>query len=288
MEKLPLLRPTIRPMIVRFEIVALAFTLCAGCATTKQVKSIVAESNAAMLATELPDLGFGGSPATKQVDTKTVAAKIDAFIAGHPDQKVAASALRVRQGVMYIASGQYELAHAAFADATELKTDRDKALKALEDPMIWWWQHAAVDYWLKPPLKTAARNNLEEFDKVIPKLNGSPEVRDRLAEMRFAMALHLAKDLQISEGMKTVFVDALNRYGAIFTANDITNLKSGKRSLKSAVVSTADKRCVWSLQLIPSAKEVAKALSQNGEPVKVGELDPNPAVQGFGSLVLTP
>src|SRR5438128_2365112 len=100
MKILQLVRPALRPSAARLLATVLAVALlCAGCASTKQVKSIVAESNAALLAAQIADVGLAGDPSSvsNKPDWQAASSKIDEFIAGHPDQDVAASALRVRQ-----------------------------------------------------------------------------------------------------------------------------------------------------------------------------------------------
>ena len=291
MKTLELFRPTIRFAVARLGVVVLALALCAGCATTKQVQSIVAESNAALLAAQLPDVGFSGDPATagKLPDPAAVSKKIDDFIAAHPDQKVAASALRVRQAMLLIVHGEYEMARAAFADATELKTDRDKALKALSEPIIWWWEHSQTAA-LNTAQLAQAREHLDAFDREIGKLNSSPDIRDVLAEMRARISLKRVAAIQLADGSKKkdAFVDTLNHYGAIFTTNDIAALKSGNLTPASPAISPSEKRCLRALAVIEKAKAPAQVLRNGSQAVTLGDLKADAAIQGFGQLVLGP
>lgn len=289
MKTLQPLRFIARQASVWLLVPALAAGLCAGCATTQQVKSIVAESNAAMLAAQLPDVGLASDPAAnvKLPDPAAVSKKIDDFIAAHPDQKVAASALRVRQAILLIVHGKYELARAAFAEATDLKTDRDKALKAVSESIIWWWQHSAVDQWTSP-VRAEARQHLAKLDGEIAKVQQSPDIRDYLAETRARLGLQLAKKLQIAEGKRDVFMDTLNHYGAIFTPDDVTALRDGNLSPQSLAISVAEKRRLRALAVIETAKEPAQVLRTGGHAVTVADLKPDDGIQGLGRLVLGP
>jgi hypothetical protein len=283
-------RPAFRQAVACLLVIALA-ALCAGCATTRQVTSIVAESNAAMLAAQLPDVDFGGDPATtvKPPDPAAISRRIDDFIAAHPDQKVAAGALRVRQAILLIVHGKYELARAAFADATELKTDRDKALKALSEPLIWWWEHSQATALSESQLAEGL-GHLDRFDQELPKLKESPDIHDLLAEMRARIGLKRVTSIQLADGTKKkdAFVDVLNRYGAIFTTNDIAAIKSGNLAPRSLAISAAEKRRLRALAVIEKAKQPARFLRTGGQAVTLTDLNSDPAVRGFGELVLGP
>src|SRR6185503_14329741 len=95
------------------------FTACAvlaamlfssGCATQRQVKEIVSASNMASLSAELglgsedPSKPAGGGDSWKQAS-----AKIEAFVAEHPENKTTIAALRVRQAVLLLNNKQYHL-----------------------------------------------------------------------------------------------------------------------------------------------------------------------------------
>ena len=285
------IHPALRRMASWCALAAVVVALGAGCATTGSVKSIVAESNAAILAAQLPDLELGGDPATagKLPDAASVSHKIDEFIAAHPDQKVAASALRVRQAILLIVHGKYELARAAFADATELKTDRDKGLKALSEPIIWWWEHSQTVA-LNGAQLAKAQEHLDRFDQELPKLKASPDIHDLLAEMRARVGLKRVAALQLADGTKKkdALVDVLNHYGAIFTTNDVTAIKEGNLAPLASAISPVEKRRLRAISVIDKAREPARILRERGQPVTPADLNSDPAVQAFGALVLGP
>jgi tetratricopeptide (TPR) repeat protein len=263
----------------------------AGCATTSEVKAIVAESNAAILVAQLPDLELEGDPSKKLTvsDPADISRKIESFIAAHPDQKVAISALRVRQAQLYISLGKFELARSAFAQATELKTDRDKALKELAEPMIWCWQNNGDVEW-DPPQQLKAQQHLESFDQVLLKLNESPSIRDFLAEMRAYLGLKLASSIQSNKDprKREVFIKALNCYGAFFTSDDIRAIKSKDFSTIGSDISVAEKRQLRAVPVIKEARDIVQKLQNSGQRVTLQDLQNNPSIQGLGELVLTP
>lgn len=268
--------------------VALAAIL-SSCASTQQVRSIVAESNAALLASQFADLELGGDPSVAgyKPDWKLASRKIDEFVAAHPDQKVAAGALRIRQAMLLIAHQEYELARSAFEEAKELKTDRDKALKALSEPIIWWWQHSQAGSLLTDQV-TKAREHLDLFDTQLAKLKDSPDIRDFLAEMRARIGLKRVGSIQATDGTRKreALVDVINRFSTIFTAEDIEALKSGSLTAQSPSISAAQKRRLRALAVIEKAKQPLQSLRNANQPLTLNELNPDPISQGLGELIL--
>ena len=227
-----------------------------GCATQRQAQQVVAETNAALLAAGVPDVqlqpdGRGGGADDWQNSSR----KIDAYIAAHPDERVTIGALRVRQGVLLLANRQYDLAQAAFNAATDLKTDRDKALKALSPWLGWWYQHSA-DPTLNPLQRGKAGEALTAFDAQIAKVRGSPDIRDFLAEMRTYIGLKLASEEQ-GETKRATFVDSLNRYSEIFTPEDLDALAQGNLKPSSSAVTVTERRRLRALAVIEKAKRMA-------------------------------
>jgi len=138
-------------ILTRFRVFTTTAVLAAalfatGCATQRQVKEIVSASNMASLSTEL---GLGGEDPSKPAgggdSWKQASAKIEAFVAEHPENKTTIAVLRVRQAVMLLNNKQYNLAKAAFAEAKleDLRaSSRDRSLKRLETDLLWWYPTA--------------------------------------------------------------------------------------------------------------------------------------------------
>jgi hypothetical protein len=243
---------------------AAAILLVDGCATQRKTEDIVTESNAALLAAGVPDVQLqpDGVRSGGTVDWQSASRKIDAFIAAHPDQRVTNGALRVRQGVLLLAYRQYDLAQAAFNAAADLKTDRDKALKALSPWLVWWYQHSA-DPTLNPLQREKAREALSAFDAEIAKVRASPDIRDFLAEMRAYIGLKLASEEQ-GDAKRATFIDTLNRYSEIFTAEDLNALTQGNLKPGSSAVTTTERRRIRALAVIAKAKRMIKSGSLAG------------------------
>jgi hypothetical protein len=238
---------------------AATILLVDGCASTSQTTEAVTESNAALLAAGVPDVqlqpdGAGGGGT---VDWQSASSKIDALIAAHPDQTVTNGALRVRQGVLLLAYRQYDLAQAAFDAATDLKTDRDKALKALSPWLVWWYQHSA-DPTLNPLQRDKAREALSAFDAQIVNVRASPEIRDFLAEMRAYIGLKLASE-ELGDAKRATFIDTLNRYSEIFTPEDLDALAQGNLKSDSSTVTITERRRLRALAVIAKAKRMTKS-----------------------------
>ena len=232
---------------------AAAILLVDGCATQHQTKDVVTESNAALLAASRqlqPDGANGGGT----VDWQSASSKIDALIAAHPDQRATNGALRVRQGVLLLANRQYYLAQAAFNAATDLKTDRDKALKALSPWLVWCYQHSA-DPTLNPLQREKAREALSAFDAEIGAVRASPDIRDFLAEMRAYIGLKLASEEQ-GDAKRATFIDTLNRYSEIFTPEDLDALAQGNLKSDSSAVTITERRRLRALAVIAKAKRM--------------------------------
>lgn len=232
---------------------AAAILLVDGCSTTNKTKEAVTESNAALLAQLEPDGASGGGT----VDWQSASSKIDTLIAANPDQRATNGALRVRQGVLLLAYRQYDLALAAFDTASDLKTDRDKALKALSPWLAWWYQHSA-DPTLNPLQRAKAGEALSAFNAQIAKVRASPDIRDFLAEMRAYIGLKLASEEQ-GGAKRATFIDTLNRYSEIFTTEDLDALAQGNLRSDSSTVTTTERRRLRAQAVIEKAKRMSKS-----------------------------
>ena len=199
--------------------------LAVGCVTRRQVAEIVSDSNAAILATQMGvDVELSPNPATA-ASTDEVARKIDAFIAGHPEQKATASALRVRQAVFYLSQKKYDLAQTAFDVAVlqDLHSDRDRALKELSSHVVWWYKTAPRAL-QRPELRNElpnANKALGAFQEQIQKRTGSPDTRDFLAEMRAWIGLKFAEAGNTSKQIGQRLGAVVNDYAWIFDDADL-------------------------------------------------------------------
>ena len=263
-----------RGLAVPFIVLTLWVFTLSGCATQQQVKDIVAESNAALVsatllgvpggeAALLPYPGTGGDPAGSGNEPWLApCAKIDAFIEAHPDQKVSASALRVRQGILLLSYKQYNLARAAFemADPKYLTTARDKALYSLRAHLIWWFRLDKTSSMSLAEFGEADKA-LEALQTQIGTLGESPGIRDYLAEMRVWIALSAALQTVNKARAKEYFENGMNDYAEIFTAEDLEVLKKATEPSEWDVSIEAVRRRLRSGAVIKYAKDV---ISQQG------------------------
>ncbi len=220
-----------------------------GCLHYKDVVRAVDETNASMLI--LPD--SSGKAGTEP--WMEPSARIDAYIEKYgKDNKATASALRIRQAMLLLSYKQYNLAEASFAQATVLKTDRDLALKALSDELIWWFK---LDKNSSPD--SSLDDVIVNFQKEIDKLDKNPEnesIRDYLAEMRAWILLWAAPKASNGKKYKERLDDGLNNYAKTLKPADIEAIKTGKPSAGLDPIEFQTRRQVRAMAVFKRANEI--------------------------------
>lgn len=284
---------TLSPITVRRNISIIGVILClvavaaTGCATQGQVREIVNQSNELMLismidmnSSVLPGAGLpSGNPDSPGIERwEEASGKIDAFIATHSDQKTLVSALRIRQGMLLLAYGEYNLARAAFemADPVHLHTARDTALYNLREHLIWWFEQDKTIFTTDNFKK--GEMALVKFQEEIDKLGESPGIRDYLTEMRAYIALQMALRMTAENKATEYFEDGINKYAMIFTNADLNVLKAYKGVLDSGghEVTLETRRQIRGLIVIKKAKDV----------IKTQPIEPDIKNEIFRSLIL--
>jgi len=207
-------------------LLGLSFALLfSGCATRDRVSTLDAQSNAAMISSQLGDLpqkdGERSAPPFTESNRQ-----IEAFIVAHPGQNEITAPLRIRQAVLLLANKQSNLAKAAFDSVAEadLHTDRDRALKHNAEHLIWWFSQSANDTWTAND-QSKAVSALKALTQAQDSLGNSPEIRDYLAEMRAWIGLAAARQTTSLAEARKRLEDALNVYTRIFSAHDFELLK---------------------------------------------------------------
>ncbi len=233
-----------------------------GCATRQQVEEIVKKSNETVLhslidmsMSLLPGAGLpsAGAEGSSSGNWEEESARIDAFIASHSDQDSLASALRVRQAMLLLTYGQYELARASFnlVRPEHLFTDRDRALYELKEHLVWWFEQDKTIF--EPADFNRGAAALAEFKKTLDTLRYSPEIRDYLAEMRIYIALQMALRITSEIEMAKFFADGVNEYAKIFANGELQQLQYVIRGEKKPL----NRRQVRALAVIEKAKEIS-------------------------------
>ena len=245
---------------------AAVLALASGCATQQQVKQIVDDSNARLAAGMLsgPGLAPDAVPAAEAGDA---ARRIDDVIAAHPDQKALASSLRVRQGVIYLNQGQYNLAAAAFeaADPALLFTDRDQALKALAPHLVWWYRTKAG----RSPMPIAelkrAEAAMQAMKAETAKRKDSPDVRDWIAETGAWIGLAYFGATPDPTRQKPTLEATIDDYSSIFAQADLAWLCTPNRA--DAAVPLPDlRRRLRAQTVVSAAQHSAKSLTGADRP----------------------
>ncbi len=214
-------------------------SLLAACVTRAEVEEIVQASNETTILLQqserfVSDPAAGGEVlAVDPAAVSALVARIDVFIAQHPDMKATNDALRVRKAMILMAAGRMNGARASFAAVEgELLNDRDRALAASHETLIWWREVAVLD-------DADALPGREDFEAGLAALEGatrdldptSIDIRFYLAEIRAWMALKLVMpvlvDLEddalvptIAELLRAPLAD----YLAIFSAEEAAQL----------------------------------------------------------------
>lgn len=266
---------------------AVALLVAVGCATQQQVKQIVDDSNARLAVAMLPDPGLAPD-GKRAAEAGDVARRIDDVIAAHPDQKALASSLRVRQGVIYLNQGNYDLAAAAFdsADLAQLFADRDRALKELAPHLVWWYRTAG-----QAPMPMAelgrAETAMQAMKAQVAKRKESPEIRDWIAETGAWIGLAYFGATDDTTRQKSVLEGSINDYSVIFTAADFAWLCTPSRADAMAPLPDLRRR-LRAKPIIEKAAEYAKFLTGASRPTfreavlqdLIAPTSPNPPCRG--------
>ena len=207
-----------------------------GCMSTTEVKSIVHDSNYEMLVSAEPALGVAGlqtDPAAAGGNQKIdeAAARIETFLAQHQDDPAMASALRLRQGLLYLNHREFSLAQSVLAEvkATDLHSARDKTLYAVQKHLLWWNQTAEM---------SPARFFASEKDKAVEAMASllattkskdavpPPDLGDFLLEMRAWIGLKLGLATVDPATARDALQSAVNPWAETFTPAELTLLVS--------------------------------------------------------------
>ena len=245
-------------------------SMVTGCASTKEVEKSLNETNEALLKTTaamnraaLPGEVLPDSKGQRKAEPwEEPSARIDEFIAAHPDDKRTASALRVRQAMLLLAYKKYNLADAAFDQASDLHRARDKALKALKDELIWWFK---VDQTQAPG--NEVNEIIAAFSEQIKNLGDDSEnegIRDYLAEMRAWIQLYVASHAVNDTMLANDIASAMDNYTDTLTDDDITAINTGSTTPGLGPVSLQARRQIRAMAVIKRAAEMVQDIKQDG------------------------
>ena len=244
-------------------------SLITGCANNREIIQQVETTNKILLESTIPQLEAANKtlldstlPSEVLPDNRkkviepwqVPSARIDAYIAAHPDNIPTASALRIRQAMLLLAYKQYHLAGAAFDQATELHLARDRALRALKKELIWWFK---VDQERAPG--NEVDDVIRAFSDQIAILSGDSEnesIRDYLAEMRAWIQLYAASHAVNGKMMAKDIASAMDLYAETLTEDDITAINTGNTTPGLGPVSLQVRRQIRAMEVIKRAAEI--------------------------------
>ena len=231
-----------------------------GCATTMDVRRIVAQSNAAMIAGPPIDKAGVASSDTWQ----DAVGQIDRIIAENPDQSTLVNHLRVRQALLLTVYQQGNLAEQRWklVDGSALTTERDKNLYENWDALVWWYKRAPNPDIFDDTEKGKARNFMVKLGSAIDNTD-SHELQVYLATLRAQMALKLdgSADPLTAEQMTNLHTDLAAHLEAlvnVFTPEEHTWVQANPNTDIADHLSVSEIRNrVWLRSLIKAYVEIA-------------------------------
>jgi hypothetical protein len=207
----------------------------AGCVTDQQVKAIVRDSNYQMLLAAAPgvETGLATNPqdASAAAGNDDAAARINAFLEANKDDPALASALRLRQTLLYLNQRALALADATVADvkAPALHSVRDQALLAAYPDLRWWAEYSlAGEFAFYPAQKDAALAHIAALEQqaAAKPLAGAPDLRDYFLEMRAWIGLKLGLASTDAAFSIATLQNAVNAWLGTFSAAELALLNS--------------------------------------------------------------
>lgn len=245
-----------------------------GCATAKDVRRIVAQSNAAMIAG--PPLDKAGVESSDS--WKETVGQIDRIIAENLDQTTLVNHLRVRQALLLTVYQQGNLAEQRWklVEGSMLTTERDKTLYANWEGLVWWYKRAPDRNILDDTEKKQAEKFMEKLGTSINTIN-SHELQVYLATLRAQMALKFdsSTDPLNAEQMVKLHSDLamhLKEYVEVFTPEEYTWVQANPNTDVADHLSVNEIRNrVWLRSLIKAFFQIANDYRQTAASFGVPE-----------------
>ena len=201
---------------------AATLTLLIGCATRREVESIVLRANAASIA---PEIGLAGDPAgrpgTPAPDWQAASARIEQFIAAHPDNPSTIAALRLRQATLLLQNSQWYLASNSFfqVEHKRLHSARDRAISDLKGSFLWWYATAGLTSEIDFKEATNSQGQISRQWSGL-KAPGDEGARDFLSAMRAWIGLKMANDARGAAAAAGFLTNTLNTYSAMLPSGE--------------------------------------------------------------------
>lgn len=250
----------------RKSFILIGLLLCctlSGCMTQREVKAIVAETNAAAVSPYLD------RPADMQPGNwKEAVGRIDRLIEAHRDQATLVNHLRVRQAMLLTINGADDLARQRWklVEAKALNSERDEKLHDLHEALIWAYKnlkhHAQVDI-------NDANDHLTSFKKKAKKIKDY-DLRIFLHTVRAEIALKLANSYDEDEDRTLVeglLATELATYIEAFNETDRDWVKNNpQKDLSSAMTIQDIRRRVWLREIIKLYRDEGEGLNPEWSP----------------------
>lgn len=252
-----------------------------ACVTQREVRAVVAESNATMIdAPSLPQLEDGLTEGQKEA-LKTAIARMDRLIEHNPNEKVLVNLIRVRQAMLLTVYREFGAAKEAWGKVDSkvgLPTGRDRALYELRDHFHWWFKKSVDSTFSIEVDRPQAGKAMKDFATQLESLPKQSDIAFYLETMRAMIVVKRANHTNISGGdrlnVASMMVEALKRLAGRFDAEDHEWVKANIDKDQKAVDQPLSRlrARVWLRAAVRTYRQVAdnKGLNPTWDPEWIG------------------
>jgi hypothetical protein len=206
-----------------------------GCVTAATVKKIVDDANretiasleASALEASVPPLGTDPDATP---EWELTLARMEEYIATHPDQPRTTTALRIRQAALLLAHQQPNRALGAFeqVDGTQLSNERDRALYQARHALVWWYGLRAGGggaIALDAAQREEAKTHMDELAEAADPLADKSTTRRLLEQIRVRIANLRARAFSSPDSVRDAVEPAITRYADRFAAEELPRIR---------------------------------------------------------------
>lgn len=246
-------------LLLKAGAIAAAF-LIGGCVTTSEVKSIVANSNAAMIS---PPLDLAGSNETET--WQSAVEQIDKLIAENSSEPILVNHLHLRAAMLLTVNQQDSLANLRWreVEGSQLQSERDKTLFECKDALVWTYARFKDP----TPFDSAEHTMADARVTILSESLLGVQTYDTkifLGTIRAQLQLKRANDSKNNTpeqtvAIKTLLATGLNDYYSLFSKDDTDWVASNQTipALPGTLKLGVFKNRIWLLELIAAYKDAA-------------------------------
>jgi hypothetical protein len=239
--------------------------LSTGCVTKRDVEEIVVGTNAALVSPYLNRTGEDASGG------ETALADIDRLIRSHPDNPVLVNHLLVRQAMVLTIQKKSALAEQRWGrvQSAELKSERDRALYASREALVWAYHRLPESSPLDANEMTLARSHIDELDGALASVE-TPDIAIYLHTIRAEIALKLADSMDEDRDKARItelLTTSLETYAESFAVEDRAWVRAnfGQASSAAELSIQQFRQRIWLRDLMKAYLEQANGFGLSPE-----------------------